>query len=149
MKISKNNSIAFIVSGVILTIIFFFILIYNAGNFLEQKSFSDNAEEITAVCTECFVHSDNTTEEYFISVEYNYNSQTLTAEDLVADKKYKAGETVTLYISPANPNDIKLSMPQNSFNIVPIAIMVPFTVLGILLIIVGIKTLNPNKKEKQ
>ncbi len=148
MNISKKNSVGFIISGAILTVIFFFILIYNFGNYFEKKSFSDSAEQISGICTECLVHSDNTTEEYYISVEYNYNSNTFTVEDIVADRKYKTGETVTLFISTTNPTDIRMSLPDSSFNLTPVVILIPFTVLGILLILVGVKTLKPDKKGK-
>ena len=148
MNISKKNSVGFIISGAILTVIFFFILIYNFGNYFEKKSFSDSAEQTSGICTECLVHSDNTTEEYYISVEYNYNSNTFTVEDIVADRKYKTGETVTLFISTTNPTDIRMSLPDSSFNLTPVVILIPFTVLGILLILVGVKTLKPDKKGK-
>ncbi len=144
MSFNKRTSIVFITSGIILTAMFCFILIFNVGNYVEVKSYTDSAEEITAICKECFTHTQGDNEEYFISVDYTWDSQTLTAEDLAADRKYSRDEEVTIYVSKDNPSDVRLTLPESRFNTVSIVIMIPFMILGVILIVVGAKTLKDN-----
>ena len=139
MNITKRTSIGFIISGTILTAIFCFVFIFDLASYIETKSIKDSTTQISAVCTECFVHTDESAQEFFISVEYTYNAQTFTAEDIIADKQYQAGESVTVYVSSENPNDARLTPPESKFNIISVAVLIPFAVLGILLILVGIK----------
>lgn len=149
MKLDKRTSIISIVSGIILIALFGFILIFNLGNYLESKSFTDSAEEVTATCTECFTHTEGETEEYFISVEYYLNNQNYTAEDLIVDRKYSAQEGITAYVNKNNPSDIRFSLPESHFNFISLAVMIPFTILGIMLILVGAKTLQDTRKKKK
>ena len=142
MKITKSSSIGFIASGVILIALFCFILIFNIGNYVEVKSFTDSAEEVTAICKECFTHTEGDTKEYYVTAEYYTDSGEYTIEDLVVDRKYSAYEQFTLYVSADNPKDARLTLPESKFNTVSIIVLVPFTILGIMLILVGIKTLR-------
>ena len=86
----------------------------------DSDKFMETAVPISAECTEVHrtlnTHENGPTYYYNADLRYEYNGMIYHAVDFSVNEDTKTGDFIKVYISPDNPNDVRMPMTDKEFN---------------------------------
>ncbi len=158
MMTNRQTAIFLSILGLVLSGVFLYIQISSIYVMIDNHRFMETAVEVEAVCTDSWFeetyHNDDdgpgyTTKTYYAAVSYQYEGIQYSNPRITVSKNVGVGGTVTIYVSPTDPSDSRKIVDSDFTYIMTSLVFIPFTLVGLVFLIEGVRFLWKNKKQKK